>query len=93
MLNQALMNGVRLPLSDHWDWQQKGSCSAMPSEIFFFTDGERGSIRKKHEIKAKLICQTCEVISECKSFALDGREPYGIWGGLSEEDRLAIYAN
>jgi WhiB family redox-sensing transcriptional regulator len=91
-MNQISLRKTRQPILDHWDWQQRGSCFTLPSEIFFFSDGERGPIRKKHELTAKMICKTCEVISECQSFALQGREPYGIWGGLSEEDRLAIYA-
>jgi WhiB family redox-sensing transcriptional regulator len=26
----------------------------------------------------------------CRAHALSVQEPYGIWGGLSEDDRLAI---
>jgi len=29
---------------------------------------------------------------QCAEHALRVREPYGIWGGLSEEEREAIYA-
>jgi WhiB family redox-sensing transcriptional regulator len=30
------------------------------------------------------------VIAACRAHALAVQEPYGIWGGLSEDDRLAI---
>ena len=29
---------------------------------------------------------------QCAAHALAVREPYGVWGGLSEDDRDAIYA-
>jgi len=30
------------------------------------------------------------VIEACRKHALAVQEPYGIWGGLSEDDRVAI---
>jgi len=35
---------------------------------------------------------SCPVRVACAEHAVRVREPYGIWGGLSEEDREAIYA-
>jgi WhiB family transcriptional regulator, redox-sensing transcriptional regulator len=32
------------------------------------------------------------VIDQCRRHALTVREPYGVWGGLSEDDRELIYA-
>jgi WhiB family redox-sensing transcriptional regulator len=34
----------------------------------------------------------CPVRIQCAEHALRVREPYGIWGGLSEEEREATYA-
>jgi WhiB family redox-sensing transcriptional regulator len=31
------------------------------------------------------------VRTECADYAVRAREPYGVWGGLTEEDREAIY--
>jgi len=76
------------PTTDNWDWQQRASCRTMSSETFFFVDGERGESRKKREALAKEICSTCPVILECRRFASKAEEPYGIWGGLSEDERL-----
>jgi hypothetical protein len=28
---------------------------------------------------------------ECADYAIRAREPFGVWGGLSEDDREAIY--
>jgi hypothetical protein len=58
--------------------------------MFFHPDGERGPRRRNRENTAKAICATCPVIQACREQALAAHEPYGIWGGLSEDDRLAI---
>jgi len=78
------------PIADHWEWQYQGACRTMPSEMFFHPDGERGPRRRNRENAAKAVCATCPVIAQCRAHALAVQEPYGIWGGLSEDDRLAI---
>jgi WhiB family redox-sensing transcriptional regulator len=62
----------------------------MATDIFFYTDRERGPRRERRERIAKSICATCPVIEQCREQALRLAEPYGIWGGLTEEERLAI---
>jgi WhiB family redox-sensing transcriptional regulator len=32
------------------------------------------------------------VLRQCREHALAVREPYGVWGGLTEDEREAIYA-
>jgi WhiB family redox-sensing transcriptional regulator len=39
---------------------------------------------------AKAVCATCPVIAQCRAHAIAVQEPYGIWGGLSEEERFEI---
>jgi WhiB family redox-sensing transcriptional regulator len=78
------------PVADEWEWQYQGSCRELPSEMFFHPDGERGPRRRNRENTAKAICASCPVIAACRAHALAVQEPYGIWGGLSEDDRLAI---
>ncbi|MEV8432032.1 WhiB family transcriptional regulator [Streptomyces chartreusis] len=40
--------------------------------------------------QAKRICDGCSVIEECLQWALENREEYGTWGGLSEADRRRL---
>ena len=43
----------------------------------------------------KAICRPCPAIAACRDHALSVREPYGIWGGLSEQERaqrLGLYS-
>jgi WhiB family transcriptional regulator, redox-sensing transcriptional regulator len=88
-----MMNLTRLPgpNADFWDWQLHAACRGMDSETFFHPDGQRGRARTERERKAKSICQTCPVMDQCREHALSVREPYGVWGGLTEDERLAIY--
>jgi WhiB family redox-sensing transcriptional regulator len=78
------------PIASDWDWQYEGACRDLPSEMFFHPDGERGPRRRNRENTAKAICASCPVIQACRAQALAIAEPYGIWGGLSEDDRIAI---
>lgn len=78
------------PVGEKWEWQLLGACRGAPSEVFFHPEGERGPTRAARELAAKLICRPCPVISACASHALSAREPYGVWGGLSESDREEI---
>jgi len=81
---------VPRPVASDWEWQFDGACRALPTEMFFHPDGERGPRRRNRENTAKAICATCPVIQACRAHALAIAEPYGIWGGLSEDDRIAI---
>ena len=42
------------------------------------------------EMRAKSICQACPVLEQCRTHALRVDEPYGIWGGMSESERVEI---
>jgi len=46
--------------------------------------------RRRREAEAKAVCHRCPVITECRVHALRVHEPYGIWGGLSEEERATL---
>lgn len=78
------------PALDLWEWQQLGSCRAKDTELFFHPEGERGPSRSGREAAAKAVCASCPVLLLCRAHALSAREPYGVWGGLSEADREAI---
>jgi WhiB family redox-sensing transcriptional regulator len=62
------------------DWQEEGLCRQVDPELFYPEKGQSSA-------SAKLICSRCPVKDECLRFALDRDEPFGIWGGTSEQDR------
>jgi WhiB family redox-sensing transcriptional regulator len=77
------------PVADEWEWQESARCRSMDSSIFFHPDNERGRARRQREQRAKEICHQCPVKAPCAAFALLSGEPYGIWGGVSESERLS----
>lgn len=82
------------PVEDHWTWQARGACRGLQTAMFFHPDYERGPARERRESQAKAVCSTCPVLQQCRQHALQVHEPYGIWGGLSaDERRTAIRAD
>lgn len=66
-------------------WQEEGACRGVPSELFFPP--------VEHEAyEAKTVCATCSVRGQCLEFALVANERFGIWGGLTTQERRALVA-
>ncbi len=82
---------AQVPQDAVWHWQEHGSCRDADPLLFFHPQNERGSSRIKRDRAAKRVCAVCPVRLECADYAVRAREPYGVWGGLSEEDRENIY--
>lgn len=61
------------------DWKDV-LCAEVDPEAFFPEPG--GDTRP-----AKKICGRCGDKDKCAEQALTRREPYGVWGGLTERDR------
>ncbi|WP_084478383.1 WhiB family transcriptional regulator [Nocardia jejuensis] len=74
-------------IADDTRWQDSGSCRGMDSAMFFHPDGERGRARVDRVRRAKQICRSCQVVDRCLSYALATEQPFGIWGGMSEQER------
>lgn len=43
-------------------------------------------------MRAKAICNVCPVQADCSVYALNIKEPFGIWGGLTESERKDVFA-
>lgn len=75
-----------------WDWLTRAACRGTDTAIFYHPENERGPSRTRRELRAKAMCAACPVIESCLRWALAAREPYGVWGGLSAEEREAALA-
>ena len=73
-----------------WDWQLDAACAGLDTALFYQADNERGSSVRNREMRAKAICARCPVISSCLKDAMVNREPYGVWGGLSADERYRL---
>ncbi|MBY8862787.1 WhiB family transcriptional regulator [Nocardia sp. CA2R105] len=79
--------------SEAWEWQLDGHCRGVDSEVFFHPDGERGRARIERAYLAKRICHSCPVLDRCREYALAVGEPFGVWGGMTEEERRTFLEN
>lgn len=55
-------------------------CREVDPEIFFPLPNATGN-------EAKAVCRRCPVQDGCAQWAIDTGQRYGVWGGLSPEDR------
>ena len=83
---------TRLPGAQlhHWEWQRDAACRGMDSTLFFHPPNERDTARSDRADRAKAICRSCPVITECLDHALRVRESYGVWGGHTEDERARL---
>jgi WhiB family redox-sensing transcriptional regulator len=64
------------------EWHAQAKCIGL-TDVMFATD-------EFSQLRARQICRDCPVAVPCLVAAFDRREPDGIWGGLSYEEREAI---
>lgn len=78
------------PVHDRWEWQYQGACVGADTEQFFLDYNLRGPAKRKKEKQAIAFCNTCPVKLQCLEHALNTPEVYGVWGGMTEEQRNTI---
>jgi WhiB family redox-sensing transcriptional regulator len=64
-------------------WIDSAACVSADPAIFF-PEGDQS------DTEAKQCCASCPVRARCRDYALAAREEFGVWGGLSEDERKAI---
>jgi WhiB family redox-sensing transcriptional regulator len=69
-------------------WHRQATCLTVDPELFF-PNGTTGANARQIR-HAKQICVSCPVRTACLEFALESRQDYGIWGGLTEEERRSL---
>ena len=62
------------------------ACKDVDTNLFF------SELKSKIE-KAKTICNSCPVKSECLEFALNDGIEFGIFGGVTANERKALVSN
>lgn len=89
-----MANIGRLPggVAARWEWQLVGACRGADASLFFHPEGERGRARDERDAAAKAVCARCPVTEQCLTTALQTQEPYGVWGGTTEDERAEMLA-
>jgi WhiB family redox-sensing transcriptional regulator len=65
-------------------------CRDTDPDVFYPAE-LKGRERNNAVNKAKAICVGCVALDKCRTYALENEEEFGVWGGLSEEDRRNIW--
>jgi len=72
-------------------WQQLGSCRTGDGIDFYPPmHTERKHERLARERRAKTVCAGCPVQERCLEHAIAFDERYGIWGGLTHDERRTL---
>lgn len=61
-------------------------CEHLP-DVFYPEDEPDMRTRAMGTEIAKSICQRCPIILQCGSFALQTKQEFGIWGGMTAPER------
>jgi WhiB family redox-sensing transcriptional regulator len=65
-----------------YDWASKGACRTTDPDTLF--------VQGAAQNRAKDVCMSCVVRTECLADALDNRIEFGVWGGMTERERRAL---
>ncbi len=69
-------------------WQERAACRDEDPELFFPV-GSLGPAAQQ-EAKAKAVCARCPVVEQCLAYAMQTGQDYGIWGGMTPDERRAL---
>lgn len=64
------------------DWAGSAACRDVGPDVLF--------VRGAEQNRAKRMCSSCIVRTECLAEALDNRIEWGVWGGMTERERRAL---
>jgi len=78
------------PVYDDWAWQEQSNCRDVDSDLFFLDLMARGKEKREKEKAAKKVCRGCPVLEQCLSHALSIPEFFGVWGGMTADERNFI---
>ncbi|MFK0223277.1 WhiB family transcriptional regulator [Streptomyces vinaceus] len=61
------------------------ACAGADPELFF-----AHALSTLQIARAKELCATCPLMASCLEGALERGEEYGVWGGLTEDERRSL---
>ncbi len=67
-------------------WREAAACLEVENQVSFFPDREDLA----GIAKAKAVCATCPVASDCLTWAIETNQSEGIWGGHTSRERRVV---
>jgi hypothetical protein len=79
---------TNLCLCSSTDWRSAAACREEDPELFFPTGSDGPALTQVEQAKA--VCRRCPVVNACLQFALDEGITAGVFGGLTEHERVSL---
>jgi WhiB family transcriptional regulator, redox-sensing transcriptional regulator len=76
--------GLRTPLS----WVERAACRTADPELFFPLSGHGPGAQQIEQARA--VCARCAIRAACLDWSVTNAVVYGVWGGLSEDERRSL---
>lgn len=74
-----------------YNWRAEAACASSDPELFFPVGKARpGNTVYDQVERAKEVCRRCKVAQQCLQYALETNQEFGIWGGLTEDERRSL---
>ena len=83
---ENLPKSVQERFDDRYD-PTLGACVNEDPELFFPEGDPRSARYRAQVVAAKLVCKECVIEAKCLEVALESNEEFGIWGGMTKEER------
>ena len=91
LISAGAIPTVALVVTKHTHWQFGAACRGEARVDFYPPFGrERKRDRLQREQRAKAVCATCPVTTPCLEAAVLRDERYGVWGGLTFDERITF---
>jgi len=69
-------------MTDSLDWRADANCATTDPDQFF-----AGS---ETTIRTRMICHTCPVMEQCRTYGIANEPEWGLYGGLTPKERRRI---
>lgn len=84
------------------EWRTRAACKGADPNSFFppvgiededYKTPQWAATYERSYAEARAICASCPVIQECGDWVERNPQPYGLWAGLTPQDRRRIRRN
>ena len=65
-------------------WQDRAACFGIDPDVFF------PDLARRRPVRRSRYCGSCRIREECLAWALKNGERYGVWGGMTEQQRRRL---
>lgn len=89
---EAALSYLRGRALDLAAWEPDALCKQIGQRLFYPEQIE-GTIHRESPKAAKAVCGLCPVMPECRALAFVTGEKQGVWGGMSDRERVKALAD